>query len=362
MPELQNLEDHPGLRGGCVLGVCGDGAAGAGRRRPVTQAVTGETLMSPNARSASASIYDRVRDRIFIEWVASGQAARDRATAAAEALKHSGPRTPPATPMPNPPVTAGRGWKVAEHPLRPHREIEAFAKKVWRLGFLNFPWPGYTVKWGDLRGLAACGLCRPDLRLIVICEQYYSIGEYSNAESRIRAESLIRTLVHELCHAIHGGEPDPHGPEFQETLARVMAYMYPPPEPKQIPPPQAAPPRPTEPGRGGGGAMETSRTDERSQPPDNRAALERLERPLLARRAIAQRRERAAAKRLEANASDLYVRASDTALEYMRLFALGRYLSAHPSFDEMVGKQLAVMFPGRVPYEARAAREARLGR
>jgi hypothetical protein len=207
MSELQNLATRPEDGAGAVLGLCGGTAAGAGRRRPVTQAVTGETLMSPNARSASASIYDRVRDRFFLEWVSSGQAARDRATAAAEALKHpppaSGPRTPPATPMPNPPVTAGRGWKVAEHPLRPHRELEAFAKKVWRLGFLNFPWPGYAIKWGDLRGLAACGLCRPDLRLIVICEQYYSIGEYSNAAH----PSFDEMVGKQLAVMFHGRVP-----------------------------------------------------------------------------------------------------------------------------------------------------------
>jgi hypothetical protein len=96
---------------------------------------------------------------------------------------------------------------------------------------------------------------------------------------------------------------------------------------------------------------------------DRAAALERLERPLLARRAIQQRRERADAARRMRAAVELYARASDAALEYFRRFALGGYMSPHPNFHEMVGQQLAVAFPdGRAPHEAREARQARLAR
>jgi hypothetical protein len=95
---------------------------------------------------------------------------------------------------------------------------------------------------------------------------------------------------------------------------------------------------------------------------DQAAALERIERPLLVKRAIQARRERKAAARLDRDAIALYARASAGALEYLRMFQIGRELSAHPGPDEVVGKQLSVMFPGRVPLTAKAARLDRLNR
>jgi len=67
-------------------------------------------------------------------------------------------------------------------------------------------------------------------------------------------------------------------------------------------------------------------------------------------------------RRLERAATELYSRASAGALEYLRMFQIGRELSPHPGPDEVVGKQLSVMFPGRVPLTAKAARLDRLAR
>jgi hypothetical protein len=165
------------------------------------------------------------KERDFLDYKARLEPklhAKRRARLAAEAAKR-----------PAAPLTSGRGWRVSENPRRPHADLEAFAKRVWDLGFLALPWIDYRVRWGNLSGLRAAGLCVGSAKLIIIDEDLYN-GEFRSGES------LIRTLVHEMVHAVHITEGDPHGPRFEDTFNRVMAYMNPAPEP-------AAPVRPVAP-------------------------------------------------------------------------------------------------------------------
>jgi hypothetical protein len=175
------------------------------------------------------------------------------------------------------------------------------------------------------------GLCVTGAKLILLDER----------TNRGRSwRQMLTTVLHELTHVTHP-EGEPHSAAFAETLRRVVAHVL---------PEHDAEPKPAAQGRT---IMEQA---------DDKAVLERIERPLLVKRAIQERREREAAERRDRDAAELYVRASAGALEFMRMFNLGRYLSRDPSPDEMVGKQLAVAFNGYVPLEARAARQARLAR
>jgi hypothetical protein len=72
--------------------------------------------------------------------------------------------------------------------------------------------------------------------------------------------------------------------------------------------------------------------------------------------------ERRVAERREAEAVRAYAEASASAVEFMRLFVLGRAVGPHPSMDECVGRQLALAYPVGPSLAARQAREARLGR
>jgi hypothetical protein len=126
--------------------------------------------------------------------------------------------------------------------------------------------------------------------------------------------------------------------------------------------PQSAPVR-----TGGLSMADAQRQQERVTLELEEAAAARRGETTLGLRLHAQRRarherERQAAERRDRDATELYIRASAGALEFMRMFNLGRYLSRDPSLDEMTGKQLAVAFNGYVPLEARAARQARLAR
>jgi hypothetical protein len=87
-----------------------------------------------------------------------------------------------------------------------------------------------------------------------------------------------------------------------------------------------------------------------------------LGRRLMAERQARLEQERVVAERREAEAVQMYATASAAALAFMKCFVLGRVVSAHPSLDECVGKQLALAYPdGRPSLRAEQARHDRLG-
>ncbi len=151
------------------------------------------------------------RDRVWAEdrWAAlvrNCEAARRRHLHAAETARHKQA------------VTSGDGWRLLD---RPHEELEKFAHDVWNLAFHGIPWPkGWRVRWGDLRGLHAFGLCAKRPQLILIDER---------AQHGRAPKDLLQTVLHELVHLVHPDEN--HGAGFEETLQRVVAYVLEPTEP-----------------------------------------------------------------------------------------------------------------------------------
>jgi hypothetical protein len=91
--------------------------------------------------------------------------------------------------------------------------------------------------------------------------------------------------------------------------------------------------------------------------PDVRLA--RLERGLLDARRQDRIRDEATARRVDQAGIELYARASDRALEFLRMYQAGRARPLQVSLDEAVGCQLATHFPSYVPLAAEAARRER---
>jgi hypothetical protein len=122
---------------------------------------------------------------------------------------------------PKVPARSGHGWRLLD---RDHRALEQLAHDVFDLGWHGIPWPeGWRVRWADLRAAQASGMCVRHERLILLAE-----GEHRTEQE------LITTVVHELTHVFHPHET--HGPKFDETLRRVLAYLNPSPEPVAIRP------------------------------------------------------------------------------------------------------------------------------
>jgi hypothetical protein len=101
--------------------------------------------------------------------------------------------------------------------------------------------------------------------------------------------------------------------------------------------------------------LETSFAAERAAA----AAVARMEQGLHERRNAQLRDERARAARHEAMASDLYARASSGAIWWMRRILAGGAPTSEPDMHELVGRQLAVMYPTGPSYAAERARAAR---
>jgi SprT-like family len=91
-------------------------------------------------------------------------------------------------------------------------------------------------------------------------------------------------------------------------------------------------------------------------------AIARMAARLHERRDAQLSQERRVAERREAEAVRRFAEASDSAVEFMRLFVLGRAVGPHPSMDECVGRQLALAYPVGPSLAARQARQARLAR
>ncbi len=115
-------------------------------------------------------------------------------------------------------TTSGDGWRLLD---RPHEELEKFAHDVWNLAFHGIPWPkGWRVRWADLRGRFALGTIVNSARLVLID---------GDAHRRGIPKEFLTTVLHELVHVAHPDEI--HGPGFEETLKRVVAYVLEPTEP-----------------------------------------------------------------------------------------------------------------------------------
>jgi len=135
---------------------------------------------------------------------------------------------PAPQPAPRPAPTSGPNWRVLEHPRASHDELEAFARRVWDLAFHAVPWPtGWAVRWAELTHsdplALVYGECVPSAKLILIDER---------AQRGRTPREFLTLVLHELCHVTHPAEV--HGPGFQETLKRVVAYMFEPPEPARV--------------------------------------------------------------------------------------------------------------------------------
>jgi hypothetical protein len=114
-------------------------------------------------------------------------------------------------------ATRGPGWKLID---RDPRELEALAKQVWAEGFSAIPFPArWRVRWGHLRasnpGVVVFGRAVRSARVIVI-----------DAAAHRTGRELVTTLLHELCHVVHGPEAR-HGPAFADTLQRVLDHVMP---------------------------------------------------------------------------------------------------------------------------------------
>jgi hypothetical protein len=134
-------------------------------------------------------------------------------------------------------ATSGPGWKVLD---TPYLELEAKAQRLWRDAFCAIPWPkDWKVRWGNLAGRGALGICAYQQKLIVV-------DKAAHQQCPVPSEQLTETLAHEIAHSQHPG--DSHGPAFAETLRRLLAVVLPkvPVAPKAV---AARPPHP-EPGRG----------------------------------------------------------------------------------------------------------------
>jgi hypothetical protein len=101
-------------------------------------------------------------------------------------------------------------WKAPNNPTRA-------AKQIFKLAFPVREWPkGYRVEWaGFMRG--ALGLCLWDSRRIILS---YGDAKKPNAQP-------VKTLVHELVHALNGPSFR-HGAEFNRVVDAAFARaLYP---------------------------------------------------------------------------------------------------------------------------------------
>jgi hypothetical protein len=122
-------------------------------------------------------------------------------------------------------ATSGPGWRVLD---RDHRELYRLARDIYDLGLMATPWPsGWTVKWADLRGRNALGMCAHDQKLILIDAAAHRGFSFSSD-----ARQFEETLVHEIVHMLHPGGA--HGAAFRETLRRLLAYVMPADEPVEV--------------------------------------------------------------------------------------------------------------------------------
>jgi hypothetical protein len=141
--------------------------------------------------------------------ITAKHAALDRMRARYEAKYHAAQRAaPPALP------TSGEGWRLLS---RPHGELEALARHVHELAFHGVSWPaGWHVRWGDLTGLNALGVCVMPHRLLLIDPK---------AQRGRTPREFLRTLAHELVHILRPDDVAVHGPRFWDTLANVTHYI-----------------------------------------------------------------------------------------------------------------------------------------
>jgi hypothetical protein len=120
-------------------------------------------------------------------------------------------------------ATSGPGWRVLD---RDHRELDRLARSIYDLGLMATPWPtGWTVKWADLRGRNALGMCERDQKLILIDAAAHR-GFSSDARQ------FEETVIHEIAHMLHPGGA--HGSAFAETLRRLLAHVMPADEPVEV--------------------------------------------------------------------------------------------------------------------------------
>jgi hypothetical protein len=170
-----------------------------------------------------------IKARDYVEWVSSGQAARDRAAAFAEECEayRRGQREPSAR-TPPPPATSGRGCAILDG--LSHQELDAYARRLSDFAFHHIEWPrGWKVFWAALDG--ALGR--------TFYQQQWVLIDHARHRGRPGHE-LIDVLIHELSHVVHRAEVDEghvHGPRFRATLDAALSYVTAPADAPQHPEP-----------------------------------------------------------------------------------------------------------------------------
>jgi hypothetical protein len=149
-----------------------------------------------------------------------------------------------------PQASAGRGWRVIEHPAGSHESLEAHAREIWHTAFHGIDWPqDWRIRWGEMNTkelmsigdlirewgrqlgrvfqLPQCALSIGDrvLGLCVASQKIILIDETNQRALHRTPRQFEETLIHELIHVHVHGDGD-HGPRFAAALKNATGYYF----------------------------------------------------------------------------------------------------------------------------------------
>lgn len=114
-------------------------------------------------------------------------------------------------------VTVGLGWKILDHPVVSHEELEWRVRRAWDCATLGLMFPvSWRARWARLHGML--GACVPPPYKVILIQE--------NSPSHRSETDLLRTIVHECAHVAIPTDQGKHGPEFARTLREFEWHVF----------------------------------------------------------------------------------------------------------------------------------------